>query len=384
MEKKRFANGKMLKNGYTTGTCAQSATKAAVTMLCGNQDIISVKVTIPSGDILDLEVLNISCSDNSVTCGIRKDGGDDIDVTDGLIIYCKASFIDEKKIIISGGEGIGKVTLPGLDRPVGSYAINSVPLHMIEKEAKETLKKFSIDKGLKIQIFVPNGEKVAEKTFNSKLGIINGISILGTTGIVEPMSSKALIDTIKAEFSVISKKQKKNILLVLGNYGLEYSKNVLKINEEPHVMCSNFIGEALDSAVENDIESILLVSHFGKFVKLSIGMMNTHSNAGDGRIEAIIRAALQSKASIDCLRELDKCISTDSALKVLLKYGIYENVIDILQLKIKETIKKRINDKLKVEFLSFTKIPEISNGIVMESSDSKLMIREMAIGDKNG
>lgn len=359
----RFYNGKLLKSGYTTGSCATAATKAALIMLLSQKIVQTVEIHVPNGQLLSLEVLEISKEINKCSCAIRKDGGDDPDVTNNLFIYSTVSFIPSKtnrKIIIDGGEGIGRVTLKGLDQKVGNAAINSIPRSMIEDAVVDVLNNTDTaiipDGDINIIISIPNGEIVAKKTFNPHLGIEGGLSILGTTGIVDPMSSKALIATFQSELSVYKEKGIKNFLLVLGNYGLDFAKDELNIVTKPYVMCSNYLGDTLDCAIENSMKNVMLVAHIGKLVKCAIGILNTHSRHGDGRIEAFLRSALVCNAPLKCLKEIEKCATTDAVLQVLIEYNILEYVLDDIKIKVMNTINKRCNDFLNVEVICFTKI----------------------------
>jgi cobalt-precorrin-5B (C1)-methyltransferase len=367
----RFYNGKLLRVGYTTGSCATAATKAALMMLLSNEIVETVQITVPTGQILSLDVLEISKGNGECSCAIKKDGGDDPDATNNLLIFSTVSFItcdeslavqsnNNRKIIIEGGSGVGRVTLKGLDQSVGQSAINSVPRRMIESSVINVLNKTDSslipDGDIQIIISIPHGEVVAKRTFNSHLGIIGGLSILGTTGIVDPMSSKALIATFKSELSVFKEKSIEDFLLVLGNYGLDFAKDELNMEVKPYVMCSNYLGDTLDCAIENSMKNVLLIAHIGKLVKCAIGILNTHSRHGDGRIEAFIRSSLVCNASLSCLKEIDECVTTDAILEILVKYEIIEDVLENIKLKVLNTINKRCSKFINVEVICFTKV----------------------------
>ncbi|MCR4696527.1 MAG: cobalt-precorrin-5B (C(1))-methyltransferase CbiD, partial [Lachnospiraceae bacterium] len=187
-----------MRNGFTTGSCAAAASKAAMYMLITGKDKKSISIDTPKGIAYTTDILDIQRTEDSVTCAVKKDSGDDPDITNGMLVYSTVSFIGKEKksrVSIDGGEGVGRVTKPGLDQTVGEAAINSVPRQMIEKEVKEVCDLFDIEEDVKVIISVPGGKEIALKTFNPKLGIEGGISIIGTSGIVEPMSTKALLDT---------------------------------------------------------------------------------------------------------------------------------------------------------------------------------------------
>ena len=283
-----------LRCGYTTGSCATAAAKAATQMLLSGKKTDKVSIVTPKRIDLDLEVSCAKIGMGYAECAIAKDSGDDPDITNGLLIFARVEFSKagtpgENDIVITGGKGVGKVTKPGLDQPVGEYAINSVPRNMIKKELEDICKENNYAGGLRVVISVPEGEKIARKTYNPKMGIEGGISIIGTSGIVEPMSSAALIDTIRLEIKMRKASGYKNLLLSLGNYSENFLSENMPVALDKSVKCSNFIGEAIEMALEYEFESVLIVGHTGKLVKLGAGIMNTHSSQADGRMEVLVR-----------------------------------------------------------------------------------------------
>ena len=280
-------DNKKLRMGYTTGSCAAAAAKAAAYMLLKKEEVPYVSLLTPKGIQLHLEVLDIQRGENVVSCAIEKDAGDDPDVTNKLWIYARVSLIEQAEIHILGGKGVGIVTKPGLEQPVGSPAINKVPRQMITKELQQVCKNCGYTGGLEVEISVPEGEKTAEKTFNPRLGIIGGISILGTTGIVEPMSEAALVASIRVELKQQVETGHRSLVITPGNYGREFLKDNFPFDLERAVKCSNFVGDTIDMAVELGVENILFVAHIGKFIKVAGGIMNTHSRNADARMEIL-------------------------------------------------------------------------------------------------
>ena len=278
-------DGKRLRLGYTTGSCASAAAKAAAWMLLTGEKRENISLTTPKGIELKLPVLEIERTNDQVSCAIRKDSGDDPDITDGALIFATVSRKAGAGISIDGGTGVGRVTKRGLDQPVGAAAINSVPRQMIRENLEEVCKTLDYPDGLSVVISVPAGEELAKRTFNPRLGIVGGISILGTSGIVEPMSEQALIDTIRLELKQRRLGGAEEVLLTPGNYGKDFAARSFDVRPEIPVMTSNFIGDALDSCKELGFQNVLLVGHIGKLVKLAGGMMNTHSRYGDCRME---------------------------------------------------------------------------------------------------
>ena len=246
-----------LRCGYTTGTCAALAGKAAVRMLLGGQKTEEISVLTPKGLWVTTAVEEIQSGDGWVSCGVRKDAGDDIDVTAQSLICVKAKKTVGTKIVIDGGVGVGRVTKPGLEQPVGAAAINSVPRRMILQEAEAECLDAGYEGGLLLTVFVPDGEALAKKTFNPQLGIQGGISILGTTGIVEPKSVQALVDTIGLEIRQRRALGEDALLLTPGNYGMEFLKDRPEFASMTPVQCSNYIGEAFDFAVSSGFSKVI-------------------------------------------------------------------------------------------------------------------------------
>jgi cobalt-precorrin-5B (C1)-methyltransferase len=375
MAEKRLVNQKLLRCGYTTGTCAAAASKAAAAMLFKQESMDSVAITTPNQTDLVIDVLSPQFNDVVASCSIEKDSGDDPDITNGTLVSSKVTLIpDSSDIVIEGGKGVGRVTKGGLDQPVGEAAINSVPRKMIRDSLNELAKENDYNGGFHVLISVPKGEELAKKTFNPELGIIGGISILGTTGIVEPMSAKALADSLKVEISVIAAESNDNILIFLGNFGKKFTEEELELSTNPGVMCSNLIDVALDSSVEYGFKRILLIGHIGKLVKLGIGMFNTHSRNGDGRIETLLSCALEADADLDILREIQKCVTTNAVLDILHENGLLDRTMEILNGRIQHNINRRIPDEIEVGFICFANTGEYE-GVLFESENAKELMK---------
>lgn len=357
MEQFVYKNHKKLRRGYTTGSCAAAAAKAAAYMLLSGKNLPYVDLMTPGQVPLHLEVLDIRRTAEEVSCAIRKDGGDDPDVTNGIRIYAAVRKTEKAGVFIAGGEGVGRVTKPGLEQPVGEAAINKVPRRMIRENTEEMCEKFRYQGGLQVRIFVPEGQELALRTFNPRLGIVGGISILGTTGIVEPMSEQALIDTIRVEIRQKLAGGMKYLLIVPGNYGIDFLERYghgLRI--EDAVKCSNFVGEALDAAVEFGAEGVLLVGHIGKFVKLAGGIMNTHSHNADARMELLTVHAALSGAPLSLLQKMMKCVTTDDALHCLQEAELTVPVMERLMERMEFYVNQRVQNRLELGVVTFSKV----------------------------
>lgn len=347
-------NNKKLAFGYTTGSCAAAAARAAAhTLLTGEQDT-SVQLMTPKGIPLCLKIEETITGQGKVCCAVRKFSGDDPDVTDGILIYAQAKKSDSPGIHIDGGEGVGRVTKPGLDQPVGNAAINSVPRRMIAQEVKEVCRSCGYDGGISIVISIPQGQELAGRTFNPRLGIIGGISVLGTSGIVEPMSEAALVESIRIEMQMLAANGAKYLLIAPGNYGTNFIKNTLQLSTDDFMKCSNYVGETVDMALELGMEGILFVSHIGKFIKLAGGIMNTHSRSADARMEILTAHAALAGAPGETLREIMACLSVDEAIPLLQKTGLLEQAMASLAEKIHYHLNHRAYGELEVGAILFS------------------------------
>ena len=376
MEQFVYKNHKKLRYGYTTGSCAAAASKAAAAMLLSGKEISYVELHTPKGIDLRLEVLDISREDNAVSCAIQKDGGDDPDVTNGILIYAKVSRepADEAQIIIDGGIGVGRVTKPGLEQPVGAAAINKVPRQMIRENLEAVCEQYHYHGKLSVVISLPSGVELAAKTFNPRLGIVGGISVLGTSGIVEPMSEQALIDTIRVEMRQKLANGMEYLLVVPGNYGIDFLDQYGHgLQLEDAVKCSNFVGEALDAAVEFGAKGVLLVGHIGKFVKLAGGIMNTHSHNADARMELLTVHAALLGAPVELLQKMMECVTTDDALKYLKEADLMEPVMERIMEKMEFYVNQRAQHQLELGVITFSNV----FGILGQTKDVPDLVKKI-------
>ena len=327
-------DGKRLRMGYTTGSCAAAAAKAAAWMLLSGRRKETIRLMTPKGVELTLAVRDIRLSPDCVSCAIQKDSGDDPDITRDTLIYAEVRKTEDAGIVIDGGQGVGRVTKPGLDQPVGAAAINSVPRRMIGENVSEVCALLGYSGGLRVVISVPEGEALAKKTFNPRLGIVGGISILGTTGIVEPMSEQALVDTIHVELRQRRESGADYVLLSPGNYGADYMRAAMGIDPATAVMTSNFIGDALEMCRELDFRGALLIGHIGKLVKLAGGMWNTHSRYGDCRMDILAACAAAEGLHGAAAEELLQCATCDDALRLLKENDCFDAVLRRLAARI--------------------------------------------------
>lgn len=347
-------NNKKMRLGYTTGSCAAAAAKAATRMLFIQETVGKETLLTPKGILLNLEILHARKGPGWASCAVRKDGGDDPDVTSNLEIFVRAEKTAENGVFIDGGPGVGRVTRKGLEQPVGAAAINKVPRAMIRKEVEEICRENSYQGGISIVVSVPKGEETALKTFNPRLGIEGGISILGTSGIVEPMSEAALVKSIEVEMRQKVENGAEYLLITPGNYGAAYLKEHMALPFEEHMKCSNFIGETLDMAVNMGVKGILFVSHIGKFVKVAAGIMNTHSHCSDARAEILGANAARAGMSLESVKEILNTITTDEALTIIKQQGFLKPVMQEITERILCYLEQRTYKRLLLGAVLFS------------------------------
>ena len=416
-----YAGGKKLRKGFTTGTCAAAASAGAVRALLGGEQPKEIMVTLPGGEEICLKVENIESLASGIRCSIRKDAGDDPDITDGMLICSFAEVLeadsisgtsgsgfsgsghsgsghrssvhrssghrssghsgsalsgfgssgsslsdadqnldhgfpaisDSIDVFIDGGEGVGRVTRPGLDQPVGMAAINSVPRRMIKEAVLKEARDTGFSGRLKITISIPGGEEAAKKTFNPRLGVEGGLSILGTSGIVEPMSDDAIIETIRLLISQRLMEDGRYLLVTPGNYGKDFIQNILHIESSRAVLCSNYIGQTIDIARGEGAEGLLLCGHVGKLCKLASGIMNTHSRVADGRQDVFCSCALLAGSDKDTALKMLECVTSEEALCILQEAGLIDPFMDVLMKRIEEKLTYRAGSGMKIAAIVF-------------------------------
>lgn len=373
---------KELRKGFTTGSCGAAAAKAALYMLLTGSVKDEIEIITPGGAVFRTEVKDIFREGNRVRCAVVKDGGDDPDVTTGLHVTAEVRAEERGdgalEIQIEGGPGVGRVTLPGLDQPVGNAAINRVPRQMIEKELSEVAELLDFRGRIRVILSVPGGETAAERTFNPRLGIEGGISILGTTGIVEPMSTRAILDTIRVELNQRKALGDRIAAVSPGNYGLNFMKETYGYDLNRSVKCSNYVGDTVDMVREMGFRGMLLTGHIGKLIKVSGGIMNTHSKEGDARMELLAAGVIRAGGSTDTLRGILNCRVTEEALGIIqgespeLLRKSMESVMD----RILYYLRKRAGEELPVECILYSN----EFGLLAASPGAMDMLEELRKG----
>ncbi len=314
-----------LKTGFTTGTCAQAAAKGAVTMLITGKRVEAVEVETASAQKLNLKLIEQEIEADFARCAVIKDSGDDPDITNGAKICAQVGFSKIPGVALRGGKGVGKVTRPGLAVKVGEYAINPVPRQMIIREVSSFLSYIGAGarkKGFEVIISVPQGEELAGQTFNPRLGIEGGISIIGTTGIVEPKSQAAYKASLSLQLDVLKASGKNKVALVLGYVGEKFCKETLGLEDHSIVKIGDHVGFMFEECARKGIKEIFFAGHIGKLAKVANGQFNTHCQCGDGRLETIARYAKINGAPEDIIRQVLKQETAEGAVAILKNSGL--------------------------------------------------------------
>lgn len=350
-----MSGGKKLRCGYTTGSCATAAAKAATIMLFNDIILEKVEIMTPKGIEISIPINSIEKGKDYCTVSVIKDGGDDPDMTNGMEIYARVEK-QESGFTLTGGAGIGVVTKDGLAIKKGLYAINPTPRKTIEEVVRENLPNskdknyiFTSGNGIKVTISAPQGIEIAKKTFNPRLGIVGGISILGTTGIVNPMSEEALKESIRIEINQKGKVKDK-LVLTFGNIGEKCAKDK-GFNEDEIVIISNFVGFALECCDEMNIKEVILVGHIGKLSKVAYGCFNTHSRVNDVRLEVIALELALLGYDTELIKNILEQKTSEGAVKFL--GNGYEELYKNIGNKIVERMKIYTYGKMKCDAIMY-------------------------------
>ncbi len=325
------------RTGLTTGTCAAAAAKAATMILCGMAPPFQVEIGLPDGARVSVPIEHAEGDQNVASAAVRKNAGDDPDVTDGCLVV--ASVIRQKagKFVVAAGEGVGTVTRPGLSVPPGEPAINPVPRQMIQGAVREMT-----GSGLQVTISIPGGEKLAEKTFNPRLGITGGLSILGTSGIVRPFSTAALRDALKCALDVAVACGVKSPVFVPGRIGEKAARKHLRLVPEQLIEVSNEWGFVLDRAVECDFHGLLVLGHPGKLAKLAMGQWDTHSSRSSSAVQWVSDMAKEALG-----RALQETRTVEGIFGSLLETD-RKSLADQLSARISSAVGSRLAEKFSV------------------------------------
>ena len=375
MEEYVIKNQKKLRLGITTGTCSAAAAQAAAIQLLLGVESHAVTLRTPKGMTVSVPVYLLESDSRKASYKVVKDSGDDPDVTNGTDVCVTVAYVKQRVreqtdgsqdsscaftsesfpyLTLDGGIGIGRVTKEGLEQAVGQAAINRVPRQMIFAAVGDVCENANVCEPLHITVWMPEGETLAKRTFNPKLGIEGGLSVLGTSGILEPMSEQAIVATIETEIRQLHAVGEEKVLVTPGNYGQAYASEYLGLDLAKSVKSSNYIGDTIDLAISYGIKDFLLVGNIGKLVKLAAGIFNTHSKVADGRGEIFAVHAAMAGAGADVVQEIYNCINTDRMLDVVEREGLREAVMQSILAAIEKHVAGRIGDAMRFGVIVFS------------------------------
>ena len=427
MEEYVIKNQKKLRLGITTGTCSAAAAQAAAMQLLLGVESHAVTLRTPKGMTISVPVYLLESDDRKASYKVIKDSGDDPDVTNGTDVCVTVEYAQQsasaetdvrvgtrggKKpdvsvetggntgsdgiveastrsskhgsqdrscvftseaypyLTLDGGIGIGRVTKEGLEQEVGQAAINRVPRQMIFAAVADVCEKANVREPLHITVWMPEGEALAKRTFNPKLGIEGGLSVLGTSGILEPMSEQAIVATIETEIRQLHAVGEEKILVTPGNYGQAYASEYLGLDLTKSVKSSNYVGDTIDLAISYGMKDFLLVGNIGKLVKLAAGIFNTHSKVADGRGEIFAVHAAMAGADAKVVQEIYDCINTDRMLDVLEREGLREVVMQSILVAIEKHVAGRVGDTMRFGVVVFSE----KYGYLGQTSDADMVL----------
>ena len=391
MEEYVIKNQKKLRLGITTGTCSAAAAQAAAMQLLLDVESQTVTLRTPKGMTVSVPVYLLESDSRKASYKVVKDSGDDPDVTNGTDVCVTVEFVKQRVceqkdgsqdrscaftsesfpyLTLDGGIGIGRVTKEGLEQAVGQAAINRVPRQMIFAAVGDVCEKANVCEPLHITVWMPEGETLAKRTFNPKLGIKGGLSVLGTSGILEPMSEQAIVATIETEIRQLHAVGEEKVLVTPGNYGQAYASEYLGLDLAKSVKSSNFIGDTIDLAISYSMKDFLLVGNIGKLVKLAAGIFNTHSKVADGRGEIFAVHAAMAGAGADVVQEIYNCINTDRMLDVLEREGLRKPVMQSILVAIEKHVAGRVGDTMRFGVIVFSE----KYGYLGQTSDTAAVL----------
>ncbi len=343
-----------LRTGYTTGTTATAATKAALHALITGSPVQQATVSLPKNRIATLKIAWTRAEDGRVTCAAIKDGGDDPDVTNGAEICSTVSFsADSGKISIDGGRGVGRVTKPGLGLEIGRPAINSTPMKMLEQAVMEVAEKQLQHRGVDVVISVPNGEEIAKKTDNPRLGILGGISILGTTGIVLPYSTASFAAAIRQSLDVAIAMGADTAVLTTGGRSEDFARALFKsLPDHCFVQMGDFAGYSIKQCASKKMRRAIIAGFIGKLTKMAMGIKQTHVKGSHVDMEFMARLAVQCGAPQSVVDEIKQANTARHAGEIIARNGI-PGFFDIICKNAYEQMRQHSASQLQIDVIMF-------------------------------
>ena len=342
-----------LRTGFTTGTCATAASKAGILAIINQQSLNNVDVILPKRDKINIQINSCNFSKDNAQCSVIKDGGDDPDVTHGAEIFVDISLTDKiGSIEIDGGKGVGRVTKPGLGLEIGTAAINPTPKKMILENIQEVGEEVLGKNGIKIVVSVPTGEELAKKTDNPRIGILDGISILGTSGIVIPYSTASFAAAIRQQIDVVSSMNDEEVVLTTGGRSEDFAREIIKLPDHSFIQMGDFSGYTIQQCAKKSLKKAYVAGFIGKLAKMAAGVKQTHVKGGKVNMKFLSELAKRCNANSETIR---KILGANTARNVQ-EIVIEDNVDGFFDEITKETcnqMRQHSEEKIPVEVILF-------------------------------
>lgn len=343
-----------LRTGFTTGTCVTAGAKAAVLAILNQKKIDFVDVTLPKKSQIRIKIQSCIFDSQSATCSVIKDGGDDPDVTHGAEIITSISLSTEKQgeIEIDGAEGVGRVTKPGLGLEIGTAAINPTPKKMIQENVLEVAKDLLLKNGIKVTISVPKGKELAIKTDNPRLGIIGGISILGTSGIVIPYSTASFAAAIRQSIDVTIAMGNNTVVLTTGGRSEDFSRKIIDLPDHCFVQMGDFSGYTVQQCAKKGIKMVYVAGFIGKLTKMGMGVKQTHVKGSKVDMEFLADLATKCKAPENVIKQIRQANTARHVFEVINEKKIL-GFFDLVCSEVASQLGKYSDNKFKIEVIMF-------------------------------
>ena len=347
---------KELRTGYTTGTCAAAATKAATYALLKREKLANITVTLPKGQSAHIKIAWISENDQfAVTAAVIKDAGDDPDVTDGAEICSTVSILeDSMDIIVKGGTGVGIVTKPGLGLEIGKAAINKVPMNMIHQSVTEIIGSMHRNYGISVVISVSKGEEIAKKTDNPRLGILGGISILGTTGIVIPYSTSSFAASIRQSIDVSFAMKSYTVVLTTGGRSEDFARDLFHddIPDHSYIQIGDFVGYSIRQCANKNMKKAIVAGFIGKLTKMAMGVKQTHVKGSHVDMDFLSHIATRCGAGDETVTMIKTANTARHVAELIDNCGI-QGFYDLLCNEVHNQLSTYCDHQVAIEVLMF-------------------------------
>ena len=342
-----------LRTGFTTGTCATAASKAGILAIINQQSLNSVDVILPKRDKINIQINSCNFSKDNAQCSVIKDGGDDPDVTHGAEIFVNISLTDKVgSIEIDGGKGVGRVTKPGLGLEIGTAAINPTPKKMILENIQEVGEEVLGKNGIKIVVSVPTGEELAKKTDNPRIGILDGISILGTSGIVIPYSTASFAAAIRQQIDVVSSMNDEEVVLTTGGRSEDFAREIIKLPDHSFIQMGDFSGYTIQQCAKKSLKKAYVAGFIGKLAKMAAGVKQTHVKGGKVDMKFLSELAKRCNANSETIRKILGANTARNVQEIVIEDSI-DGFFDEITKETCNQMRQHSEEKIPVEVILF-------------------------------